>query len=254
MRDKQHAGHRFSRAGPVPGGRELHLSFATGERGDFGSGRPKGAARCPIESRKRGAVKSGCHAGFDACSGDRTLLGTRRKPHTRSGELNLGGRSPRTRIGRPWACCLSCTARVGGGAASSSSANRMPASPGRDGGGPTPPQKRWCFARHAGARAAPARLPEIARSRSGTAGRSDACGSSNPASTTLGVSVGRMPPGTTTRSGSRRRRSGRPRTGSSTRRAASCPARTPRRPAGPLRGGSTLSVRNSPDSGVFIRI
>jgi hypothetical protein len=97
------------------------------EHSDLGSGRPKGAARCPIESRKRGAVRSGCHAGFDVCSGDRTLLETRRKPPTRSGKLNLGGRSPRTRIGRPSACCLSCTARVGRSAASSSTADRTPA-------------------------------------------------------------------------------------------------------------------------------
>jgi hypothetical protein len=129
---QQHAGHRSRGRGPVLGGRERHL-VCDREHGDLGSGRPKGAARCPIESRKRGAVKSGCHAGFDACSGDRTLLETGRKPPTRSGKLNLGGRSPRTRIGRPWACCLSCTARVGRSAASSSSANRTPASPARYG-------------------------------------------------------------------------------------------------------------------------
>jgi hypothetical protein len=127
-RDKQHAGRCL---------------FATGERGDLGSGRSKGASRCPIESRKRGAAKSGCHAGFDACSGDLKLPETRRKPPTRNGKLNLGDPSPRTRIGRPWGCCLSSTARVGGNAASSTPIGRVirrrPASP----------RTRCCLAREA---------------------------------------------------------------------------------------------------------
>lgn len=103
--------------------------FVTRERGDLGSRRPKGVSGCPIESRKRGAAKSGCHAGFGACSGD--LSQTRRKPFTRNGKLNLGGRLPRTRIERRWVCCQSCTARVGRSAASSSSVNRAPSSPAR---------------------------------------------------------------------------------------------------------------------------
>jgi hypothetical protein len=154
MRDRPHGGHRSRGRGACAWRSRASSLVCDRQHGDLGSGRPKGAARCPIESRQRGAVKSGCHAGFDACSGDRTLLETRRKPPTRSGELNLGGRSPRTRIGRPWACCLSCTARVGGSAASSSSANRMPASPARYGAVPTPPRKRSCFARDPGARPA----------------------------------------------------------------------------------------------------
>jgi hypothetical protein len=84
----------------------LHAPQATARLGPLavrdwcalGSGRPKGAVTCRTGTRRRGAAKYGCHAGFDGCSGDPSLSGTLQKPPTKSGNLNLSHRSVRTPI------------------------------------------------------------------------------------------------------------------------------------------------------------
>jgi hypothetical protein len=57
-------------------------------------------------------VTYGCHPGLDGCSGDQSLSKTLRKPPTKSANLNLNPRSPRTPTERRWVRLLPCIARV----------------------------------------------------------------------------------------------------------------------------------------------